>query len=81
MFEKEEELRALLCGKETQFCRNSQASRPDIMWCVSNCSIMCKILAIYGVGKSDGIEIGKEEELPEPPETDDLYRYKNEESI
>ena len=61
MFEKEEQLRALLCGKETQFCQNSMASRPDIMWCVANCSIMCKILAIYGVGKSDGIKIKKKE--------------------
>lgn len=80
MFEKEEKLRRILCGKETQFCTNSMASRPDIMWCVNHCNIMSRILAIYGVGKSDGIEIGKEEELPEPPETD-LYRYKNEESI
>ena len=80
MFEKEEELRALLCGKETQLCKNSMASRPDIMWCLNHCHIMCKILTIYGVGKSDGIKIKEEDELPEPPETD-LYRYKNEESL
>lgn len=61
MFEKEEELRRILCGKETQFCTNNMASRPDIMWCVSNCQIMSKILAIYGVGKSDGIKIIKKE--------------------
>lgn len=80
MFEKEIELRALLCGKETQFCYNSRASRPDIMWCVSNCQIMSKILAIYAAGRRDERKIEEEDELPEPPETD-LYRYKNEESI
>lgn len=63
MFEKEIELRALLCGKETQFCHNSQALRPDIMWCVANCSIMSKILAIYAAGREDERKI-EEKEAP-----------------